>query len=251
MSHHMPVSKLRRPRVITHNVSSLDGKLSLPGVLLLHGDERWSAIGGTESTDMWALHQPQAQLEGSNSFVPRDAPGADLPPAPPGVNVHTHFVPENILTPERRFFAVVDGRGRVRWTQKVGEHEEHLLILVSEHTPSSYLAFLRDEGIPYLVAGTDRVDLPRALELLRDRLRIATVVASGGGLLNGALLRAGLVDEVDIDFLPAVIGGDGAPMLFDGAAIGLGEDPVRLAPIAVQQKPSGGIFVRYAVAEDR
>ena len=69
-------------------------------------------------------------------------------------------------------------------------------------------------------------------------------------MLNGALLRAALVDEVDIDFLPAVIGGGGAPMLFDGAPIGPTENPVRLSPIPVQQKPSGGIFVRYAVPKD-
>jgi riboflavin biosynthesis pyrimidine reductase len=163
------------------------------------------------------------------------------------VDLHTHFLPEDLVTPGRRFFVVVASRGRVRWSQKVGERDEHLLVLVSELTPSSYLAFLRDEAIPYLVAGTDRVDLPRALELLRTRLGVATVVASGGGLLNGGLLRAGLVDEVDIDFLPAIIGGGGAPTLFDGAPLGPEETPARLTPIVVQQKPNGGIFVRYEV----
>ena len=229
-------------------MSSLDGRLGLPGVLLLYGEERWSAIGGNEFTDMWSLHEPQVQLEGSNSFVPREALGADLPPAPSGVDLHnTHFLPEEIVTPGRRFFAVVDSRGRVRWTQKIGEHEEHLLILVSKGTPSSYLAFLRKEAIPYLVAGRDRVDLPRAFELLHFHLGVTTVVATGGGLLNGTLLRAGVVNEVDIDFLPAIIGGGGAPMLFDGAPLGPEEIPARLTPIVVQQKPSGGIFVRYAV----
>jgi len=155
-------------------------------------------------------------------------------------------LPEEIATPGR-FYAVVDSRGRVQWTQKVGEHEEHLLILVSEATPSSYLAFLRDEAIPYLVAGMDRVDLPHALELLRVRLGATTLVASGGGLLNGALPRAELVDEVDIDFLLAIIGGGEAPMLFDGTPLGPNRHPVRLTPIVVQQKPNGGIFVRYAV----
>jgi 2,5-diamino-6-(ribosylamino)-4(3H)-pyrimidinone 5'-phosphate reductase len=243
-----PVSKLGRPRVITHNVSSLDGRLGLPGVLLLQGDKRWSAIGGGDAiTDAWALHEPQVQLEGSNSFVPRDAAGADLPPAPAGVDLHAHFLPRDIVTSGRCFFVVVDSRGRVRWTQKVGQHEEHLMILVSELTPSSYLAFLRDEAIPYLVAGTDRVDLPRALELLRVHLGVTTLVATGGGLLNGALLRVRVVDEVDIDFIPAIIGGGGAPMLFDGAPLGPEETAAQLTPIVVQQKPNGGIFVRYAV----
>lgn len=199
---------------------------------------------------MWSLHEPQVQLEGSNSFVAREAPSADLPPAAACVDLHADFLPDDIVTPGRRFFAVVDSRGRVRWTHKIGEHEEHLVILVSEVTPPAYLAFLREEAIPYLVAGTDRVDVPRALDLLRARLGVTTVVATGGGLLNGALLRAGLVDEVDIDFLPAIIGGGEAPMLFDGAPVGRRETPARLTPIIVKQKPNGGIFVRYAVQYD-
>ncbi len=239
--------RLGRPRVITHNVSSLDGRLSLPGVLLLHGDQRWRAIAGDGATDMWALHKPQAPLEGSNSFVARDAPSADLPPAPGGVDLHTAFLPGHVVQPGQRFFAVVDSRGRVVWTQKAGDHQEHLVVLVSRATPPAYLAFLRDEQIPYLVAGGERVDLGGALGLLGVRLGVTTLVASGGGLLNGALLRAGLVDEVDIDFVPAIIGGRGTPTLFDGAPLGREEQPVRLTPIAMKHKSGGGIFVRYAV----
>lgn len=233
--------------MITHNVSSLDGRLSLPGVLLLHGDQRWSAITGDTATDMWALHQPQAQLEGSNSFVAPDAPAAVLPSVPGGVHLHTDFLPGDLAGPGRRFFVVADGRGRVRWTHKVGERQEHLVVLVSRTTPPAYLAFLRDEQIPYLVAGGERVDLPVALQLLAARLGVTTLVASGGGLLNGALLRAGLVDEVDIDFVPAIIGGGGTPMLFDADPLGPDDQPTRLTLIALEPKANGGIFVRYAV----
>jgi riboflavin biosynthesis pyrimidine reductase len=241
------MSTLGRPRVITHNVRSLDGRLGLPEVLLLHGDERWGAIAGGGATDICALHEPQVQLEGSGSFVSRDAPSTELPPAPAGVDLRTNFLPDQIVTPGRHFFAVVDSRGRVRWTQKVGEHEEHLMILVSRATPLPYLAFLRDEAIPYIVAGAQRFDPRLGLRILHARLEVTTVVATGGGSLNGAMLRARLVDEVDIDFLPALIGGGGAPMLFDGAPLGPEESPVRLTPIEVQPKRNGGIFVRYAV----
>jgi 2,5-diamino-6-(ribosylamino)-4(3H)-pyrimidinone 5'-phosphate reductase len=191
------------------------------------------------------LHDPQVQLEGSGSFVPGETLAAELPPAAPDVDLHADFLPEDIVT-GGRFFAVVDSRGRVRWTQKTGEHDEHLVILVSRRTPSAYLAFLRDETIPYVVAGEQQVDLQRALGILHERLGVSTVVATGGGLLNGTLLRSGLVDEVDIDFLPALIGG-GAPMLFEGALLGPDESPARLSPITIEPKSSGGIFARYAV----
>jgi 2,5-diamino-6-(ribosylamino)-4(3H)-pyrimidinone 5'-phosphate reductase len=135
------------------------------------------------------LHDPQVQLEGSGSFVPRETLAAELPPAAPDVDLHADFLPEDIVT-GGRFFAVVDSRGRVRWTQKMGEHGEKLMILVSRRTPSAYLAFLRDETIPYVVAGEQQVDLQRALGILHERLGVSTVMATGGGLLNGTSFEA-------------------------------------------------------------
>ena len=64
------------PRVVTCNVASVDGRLTIaPGVQLLLGDERWTAIAG--DADPYArvreLHDPQVLLEGSNSCVGADA----------------------------------------------------------------------------------------------------------------------------------------------------------------------------------
>jgi 2,5-diamino-6-(ribosylamino)-4(3H)-pyrimidinone 5'-phosphate reductase len=78
--------------------------------------------------------------------------------------------PRHVVQPGRRFFAVVDSRGRARWNQKTGERHEHLVILVSRATPPAYLAFLRDEQIPYLAVGAERVSLAAALPLRPGRL---------------------------------------------------------------------------------
>ena len=43
-----------------------------------------------------------------------------------------------------------------------------------------------------------------------------TVVLEGSGGLNGALLRAGLVDEIHIITVPALVGGLGTPSVMDG-----------------------------------
>lgn len=123
----------------------------------------------------------------------------------------------------------------------------HALVLTSRATPPEHLALLRDRGIPYLVAGHQHVALGRALELVGTLLGVQTVVSTGGGRLGGALLRQGLVDEVDIEFLPWVIGGRGTPALFDYAPLDAAEWPTRLELIEHEVLPDGRIRMRYSV----
>lgn len=236
-----------RPRVVTYNIASIDGRIGFPDRLLLHGDRRWDVISqrpGVTLADMDALHAPEAMLGGSNSFVPAGAPPLALPAVNVGPEVYEDFLPA-LMNGPLRWFVAVDSRGRVRWTYKEMQGW-HLLVLVATATPPTYLAYLRDEGIPYVVVGNDRVDLGLALERL-GQLGVRTVVADGGGTLNGALLRAGLVDEVDVQFLPAIIGSADAPGLFVGFGLGRDGTPLQLVPIALEDQGQGFFFVRYTV----
>ena len=73
------------------------------------------------------------------------------------------------------------------------------------------------------------------------------MVSTAGGRLGGALLRQGLVDEIDIELLPWVIGGRGTPALFDCAPLEHGEWPTRLKLVEQQVLPHGRIRLRYTV----
>lgn len=66
----------------------------------------------------------------------------------------------------------------------------------------------------------------------------------GGGKLAGALLEAGLIDEVVIKLNPLVLG-SGVP-LFGGVA-----DAERLSLIECQPFPEGGVRLRYQVHTER
>lgn len=77
--------RLKRPRVITCNVVTVDGRLTLaPGVSLFAGDPRWTALmTGIGDPYAWPreLHDPDVLLEGSGSFL---APAsAELLPVTP------------------------------------------------------------------------------------------------------------------------------------------------------------------------
>lgn len=249
-----------RPIVIVRATASVDGRLTTaPGALLLHGDERWNALAAADADAYERLqrrYSPQAILEGSGSFVVEGTEAEPLPEAEGDVGaLYADYLPGDVVEREgRRWFVAVDGRGRVRGWMKEWPDALwagwHLLVLVSRSTPAGYLAYLRRESIPYLVQGEERVDLRRALEKLAERLGVATAVSTAGGRLNGALLRAGLVDEVDLTFFPALIGGTNTPSLFDGADLGPDERPARLKLLSAEVDADGWLRLRYRVLAD-
>ena len=182
----------------------------------------------------------QVILEGSGSFV---VDSADPPPALPAADADHVDLLENRDLGSRRWFIVVDSRGRMRWSFK-GDDDRRLLVLACRQTPPAYLAYLRREQIPYLVAGEARVDLLEALSLIKNRLGADCVVSEAGGGLNGALLRAGLVDELHLVVLPALVGGADTPTTFDGPALGSTGVPqtMRLADV---RHVGDAIWLRY------
>lgn len=248
---------MKRPKVILWGEASLDGRLTLaPGVLLLHGDQRWTQVAGASEAypALQTTYQPQAYLEGSASLVTDDAEPGPLPAfeGNPGALYQDYLPPEMVERPELRgWFTVVDSRGRVRWMYKEWPDPAwagwYALVLVSQSTPASYLAYLQRETIPYLVAGQGRVDLALALEKLYNQLGVERVLSTSPGRLGAALLKAGLVDEINIEFFPAIIGGYRTPALFDSPELGPGELPQRLRLLSTQTQADGRVWLRYEV----
>ena len=128
-----------------------------------------------------------------------------------------------------------------------GDETTSLLVIASRSTPLPYLAYLRQERIPYLLAGSRRVDLTSALAKMRTQLGTRCLVSEAGGGLNGALLRAGLVDELHIITVPALIGGLGTPSVMDGPPLGTGSFPVPLRTVDVQVGAHGTVWAHYEV----
>jgi len=92
------------------------------------------------------------------------------------------------------------------------------------------------------------VDLTQALTRMADEFDAQVVVSEGGGGINGALLRAGLVDEVHVITFPALVGGLGTPSSFDGPALQPAQVPIALICEGVEQGTGGSMWTRYVVS---
>jgi len=247
-----------RPRVIVSVTATADGRVTLSRTERLLDDSpnrRWKTAWPPDADDLLARraaaieqrHHPAVVLEGSGTFVADDAGSLRLPDtALPAGLLRTDFLPFR----STRWFAVTDSRGRVAWTHK-GDGETSLLVLAGRSTPLPYLAHLRRERIPYLITGASGVDLTSALAKMRTLLGAQCLVSQAGGGLNGALLRAGLVDELHIVTVPALVGGLGTPTVMDGPPLGPGSFPVPLRAIDVQVGAHGTIWAHYEVAARR
>jgi len=100
---------------------------------------------------------------------------------------------------------VVDSRLRVPPEARIFDGGRGVLVTVEGHPPGRLEPYRR-RGVRVVEAGRGRVDLAGAWRLLAEELGVRRVMVEGGGRLNGALLREGLVDELIVTVAPFAYG---------------------------------------------
>ena len=104
-------------------------------------------------------------------------------------------------------------------------------------------------GGSYIFAGKSELGLALALDILNRELGVKRLLLEGGGGANGAFLRAGLVDELNLILCPAVDGAKGAPSVFDSTDA----EADRRAPVTAmtlessQALEGGAMLLRYRI----
>lgn len=98
------------------------------------------------------------------------------------------------------------------------------------------LALLSQKGVELLLCTEQegRVDLKNLLEQL-GRQGIDSILLEGGGQLNEAFLRSGLVDEVYAFIAPKIIGGKEAKTPVEGQGFERMEEAIRLQQVIVER----------------
>lgn len=205
-----------RPHVVVHVAASVDGSTA--------GFE--SDVG--RFYELTAVWHEDVTLVGADTILAQEPAlaNAELPgPAPAGP-----------------ILAVVDGRGRVSAWQSLRDagYWSEVVVVHTASTPP------REHGFPTIINGSDRVDLAATLLTLRDRFGARVVRVDSGGALNGALLEAGLVDEVSLLVHP-VVAAAAARRPWHGGGPAAGRN---MTLIAAQTFPTGLVWLRYRIGAD-
>lgn len=113
------------------------------------------------------------------------------------------------------------GRQRSRSTAPI-------IILTTERASTSARQRLRALADDVKVFGRTDINFRRALRWLHAEWGVNRLLCEGGGELNGALFRAGLVSELHLTVCPKIFGGRAAPTIADGLGFAKLADAARL-----------------------
>jgi len=150
-------------------------------------------------------------------------------------------------SPRAKSFAIgADAKGVLRFKRNAVDGD-HVVLLVSELVSNDYLAHLRAAGVSYLFCGRDHVNVRVALHKISTVLGIRKVLLEGGGTFNGAVLKAGLIDEISQVIVPVIDGGVGIAGICDIPGKPPRKSAAALRVTHHKKLPGGVHWFRYRV----
>lgn len=117
---------------------------------------------------------------------------------------------------------VVTGSGSIAhsaelWSREYGP----IVVAMTARAPVERRRWLEARAAAVYVASGEEIDWRAFLDWLRCGFGVERVLSEGGGELNDALFRAGVVEELHLTWCPLLIGGRAAPTLADGRGCGV------------------------------
>ncbi len=112
---------------------------------------------------------------------------------------------------------IVSRSGSINPRASVFQHRfSPIVILTTRRANAGRLQRLRAVADVVKICGRSEINFNAALRWLRKEWRVKRLLCEGGGELNDALFRAGLVDELHLTICPKIFGGRHAPTIADG-----------------------------------
>ena len=183
----------KRPFVTLKTAVTLDGRIATHT-----GHSKWITGPASREAVHTLRHRHAAIMVGAETVL-SDDPELTTRLSVPG------------LHPVR---IVVDSQLRLPETARVLNGEAATIILTTEAADAGKAEKLAKLGADVLRCGAGRrVDLEDAMRKLGER-GISSVLLEGGGVLNGAMLQAGLIDKLMLFYAPLIVGGEGSPSAF-------------------------------------
>ncbi|MGD8815424.1 MAG: RibD family protein [Anaerolineales bacterium] len=223
------------PHVFLHIGMSLDGRLD------------WVSIDQGLYYEIASRLPHDAILSGSNTILTADIQ-EEIPEEYREMAAEMEAQPDET----RQLLAVVDSQGRIQNWPAIRQQPwwRQSIALCSATTPKRYLEDLRNAGIETIVAGDERVDLRTALEEMNARYDVESVRVDSGGILNGVLLREGLIHQISTLIHPQLVGGSSPRSMFVAPDLQSNEGVIPLRLKDFQRLSEDVIWLNFDVIND-
>lgn len=228
------------PKVICHIMSSVDGRL-LAG--------RWTApFDGTNPSELFKEYAAIGQSLGTDAWMFGKATTREVFPykfmskGEPIGNSEKIFIGNRTSS---RLFITIDPDADIFFTSD-RLRGDNILVILGGNATADYLAALEEKGISYLVAD-DISNLRKVLTAVNHHFNVKTISLQGGGIIDGAMLAQGLINELSLVIYPGIDGLTTAPSIFEYLGYS-DERPAKgqaLELLSMEQKPHGIVRLLY------
>ena len=120
-----------------------------------------------------------------------------------------------------------------------------IVIFTTRRTSKESVSLLESLGVDIYLDDSEKVNLPKALETLKQ-IGVKRLMVEGGATLNFELLRLGLVDEVTAYVAPMIFGGATAPSMAAGPGLERSE-AIPLKLVNAEAWEDGGVLLTYTL----
>ena len=222
---------MKKPYIICHMMTSLDGRIDCAMTSKLKGVEDYYYSLDELNVPTTLSGRVTAELE--------MALGGKFE-----ADTYTKFGKTGFSKKEDAagYEVVVDTKGTLLWDEQIGE-DKPLLIITGECVSKEYLEYLDSKNISWIATGEKSIDLKKACEILYEEFGVERMGIVGGPKINTAFLTSGLLDEISILLGVGIDGRAGMPTVFDG--LDMNHDVTPLSLIDVTKFESGALWIRY------
>lgn len=194
----------------------------------------YAAIGRKLNADAWMFGKNTLQ----EGYFPKKFHTSDKTPL-------AHPIPYLAHKTSSRLFVVIDPDADILY-ESSAVRGDRIVTVLPETAPAAYLEYLQQRDISYLFAGVKGDELNAAMKALAETFGVETLSLQGGGIIDGAFLQAGLIDELSLVVYPGIDGSASSPSIFE--YIGREQAPARglsLELLSAETVQDGVVWLRY------
>lgn len=225
---------MNRPYIICHMMTSIDGRIDCGMTEKLKGTEEYYKILDDLDISAVLCGRVTAELEMADKekFSVKNSEIIGIESFSKKLN-------------SEKYNIIVDTKGTLLWnnySQKIP-----LLIITSEQAEKEYFDYLNSKNISWIACGKEKINMKRAMEILKGEFNIHRLAVAGGGTVNEGFLEEKLIDEISILIGPGIDGRKGMTAVFDGLPID--KEPVQLKLKNIKSFDNGAVLIQYEVLD--